>query len=343
MYKVIIADDKPLIRAGLFYRNNWEEMGYNVISLLEDGSDVLELLQNERADVLLADICMYSVSGLEVAKVIQEKYPWMKVVLISGYQDFQFAKEAIQYKVYDYLLKPIDYEKLRDVFAKIKKELDAEKWEKLLKDYFHEKEYEQLLNILRHIPETGEEEENSWGKYVPLGNVLSKKFANANSYVAREMFQALETEIKQLDQNIWNEFNERLLQSNYEDGCISLLLEWLKNELEDKGFLLKADQQDEEILEACRYITEHLSENLSLEKVAGHIHLSTRQFTRRFIRQTGEKYKDYLYRVRMEMAVSLIEQGKMSLEDICVRVGYEDYKYFRQLLKNYTGNSSLKL
>ena len=119
MYRVIIADDEPLIRAGLYYRNDWNAMGFEVAALLEDGSDVLKLLEKERADVLLTDICMFQVSGLEAAGQIREKYPWMKVVLLSGYREFDYAREAMRCHVYEYLLKPIDYEKLRSVFLLI--------------------------------------------------------------------------------------------------------------------------------------------------------------------------------------------------------------------------------
>ena len=124
MYRLIIADDEPLIRAGLYYRNDWNQLGFEVAAMLEDGSDVLKYLENERVDVLLTDICMYQVSGLEAAAQIREKYPWMKIVLLSGYREFEYAREAIRCQVYEYLLKPIDYEKLRHVFAQIKMELD---------------------------------------------------------------------------------------------------------------------------------------------------------------------------------------------------------------------------
>ena len=111
MYRVIIADDEPLIRAGLYYRNDWEQMGFEVAAMLEDGSDVLKFLEGERVDVLLTDICMYQVSGLEAAALIREKYPWMKIILLSGYREFEYAREAIRCQVYEYLLKPIDYGK----------------------------------------------------------------------------------------------------------------------------------------------------------------------------------------------------------------------------------------
>ena len=124
MYKVIIADDEPLIRAGLGFRNNWEAMGFEVAAILEDGTDVMKFLESNRADVLLTDICMYQMSGLEVAEKVRTLYPWMKVVLLSGYKEFEYARQAMRCQVYEYLIKPIDYEKLREIFRQIKQELD---------------------------------------------------------------------------------------------------------------------------------------------------------------------------------------------------------------------------
>ena len=108
MYHLIIADDEPLIRTGLLYRNDWKQMGFEVDALLEDGSDVLKYLEDHRADVLLTDICMYQVSGLAAAAQIRERYPWMKIVLLSGYREFEYAREAIRCQVYEYLLKPVE-------------------------------------------------------------------------------------------------------------------------------------------------------------------------------------------------------------------------------------------
>ena len=173
MYRLIIADDEALIRAGLLYRNNWSEMGFEVVATLEDGSDVIEFLEKERADVVLADICMYSVSGLEVAKVIREKYPWMKVVLLSVYQEFEYAKEAMYYNVYDYLLKPVDYDKLREVFVKIKKELDGGRQTELLISQFGENEYELTIQLLKKMSlAIKEEEKEKWRAYENMRQVI---------------------------------------------------------------------------------------------------------------------------------------------------------------------------
>lgn len=339
MYKVIIADDKALIRAGLFYRNDWKQMGYEVVAMLEDGSDVLEFLEKERADVLLADICMYSVSGLEAAKVIQEKYPWMKVVLISGYQDFDFAKEAIRYRVYDYLLKPIDYEKLRNVFASIKMELDQAKKAEILRSCFHEQAYDQVLYLLQRISGIKTDKKQSWQDYTELWKVFKKTTIGVNEYVGMEMMELLEKELHEIDTTIWSQFEKKLLEmETASEEMLLMLLRQLEQMLEERGLLEAKIQKDEEIMKACAYIKEHLEDNLPLEKVAEHIHLSTRQFTRRFYQQMGENYKEYLFRIRMETAVNLLEQGNFSLDEICTKVGYKDYKYFSQLFRKYTGD-----
>lgn len=337
MYKVIIADDMEMIRTGLFYRNDWNDMGYEVTALLEDGSEVLEYLEKERADVLLADICMYSVSGLEVAKVIDEKYPWMKVVLISGYQDFEFAQDAIRCRVYDYLLKPIDYDRLRKIFAKIKIELDNRKRVDLMYQCFHEKEYGQTLYLLQQLSDGTELAEKTWRDYTELWHAFQKSSSRVHGYVGEEMLELLEKEIQKRDPQIAEELDKQLLNldGNAGDNLLSLL-KWLEKKLEEKQYI-EASKKDVEIIRACRYIQEHLDENVSLENAAQYVHLSTRQFTRRFYQQMGETFKEYTNRIRMEKAVRLQKQG-IPMEKIYYMVGYKDFKYFQQLFKKYTGD-----
>ena len=105
MYRVIIADDEPLdpgrtvlpVTTGTPWALRWRPM-------LEDGSDVLKLLEKERADVLLTDICMFQVSGLEAAGQIREKYPWMKVgAAVPATGSLNMPREAMRCQVYEYL------------------------------------------------------------------------------------------------------------------------------------------------------------------------------------------------------------------------------------------------
>ena len=160
--------------------------------MLEDGSDVLKFLEGERVDVLLTDICMYQVSGLEAAALIREKYPWMKIILLSGYREFEYAREAIRCQVYEYLLKPIDYGKLKEVFANIKKELDEACREEILLRSFGEGEYDQVLALIKSIAGSvlGEGEE-AWLAYARLKPMMLNAPPEVREVLVKRLLEQL--------------------------------------------------------------------------------------------------------------------------------------------------------
>lgn len=124
MYKLIIADDERRIRQGLKNIVDWEGLGFQVVDVFSDGQEVIEYLEYVIPDVILTDIKMSYVSGLEVARyVFDHKLP-CKVVLVSGYQEFELAVQAMKYGVEDYLLKPTDVMNIEETFGKIRQRLD---------------------------------------------------------------------------------------------------------------------------------------------------------------------------------------------------------------------------
>lgn len=343
MYRLIIADDEALIRAGLFYRNNWKEMGFEVVAMLEDGSDVLKFLEEQRVDVLLTDICMYQVSGLEVAGAIQEKYPWMKVVLLSGYREFEYAREAMRCGVYEYLLKPIDYEKLREIFVKIKQELDEAVHEEQLLQCFGEEEYDQVLSLTRLVADSvlGEGEEN-WRAYTRLKPALRDMPAEIKEIVIKRMLDLLQKKLFQKEPRLAEEFAHKLkeLDGANEEKALLELLRSLSDELVSKNLVSVARSDGNEYIQkALGYISNHLGDDFTYRDVADFVHLSPRHFIRLFRSETGETFSDYVFRTRMEGAIRLLEEGKILPGDVGQAVGYHDDKYFQQLFKKHTGCS----
>ena len=124
MYRLIIADDEKRIRQGLKNIVDWESLGFEVTELFSDGQDVIEYLDYMIPDVILTDIKMNHVSGLDVAKYVFEHHLPCRVVLVSGYQEFELAVQGLKYGAEDYLLKPTEVDKLEETFWKIKRELD---------------------------------------------------------------------------------------------------------------------------------------------------------------------------------------------------------------------------
>lgn len=124
MYSLVIADDEKRTREGLRKGIDWEELGFTVTELFADGQDLIEYLDCMVPDVILTDIKMNNVSGIDVAKYVFEHRLPCKVVLISGYQEFELALLGIKYGAEDYLLKPTEVCKVEETFIKIKKQLD---------------------------------------------------------------------------------------------------------------------------------------------------------------------------------------------------------------------------
>lgn len=129
MYKLIIVDDEKIIRRGIRDYIDWAGMGFTVADIFEDGKEAMEYLSSHQVDVVLADIEMAEVSGLEMARRIKENNMPQRVVIISGYKEFEYARKAVEYGVEHYLLKPLQIEEVQKVFLKISKELDAAKEE----------------------------------------------------------------------------------------------------------------------------------------------------------------------------------------------------------------------
>ena len=127
MYKLIIADDEEIIRESLAKLINWEELGFEIVGSLEDGSDVIELLNNMPVDVVLTDIYMNHMSGIDVARFVKEEQILCKIVFISAHREFDLAFQGIKYGVEDYILKPTKPAEVKKVFGKIKEDLDQKR------------------------------------------------------------------------------------------------------------------------------------------------------------------------------------------------------------------------
>lgn len=126
MLKLLIADDEAIIREGLLSLD-WESAGVQVVAAVDNGLDALELLQSEFIDILLTDIRMQGLDGISVAKFIYEQNLYTEVILISGYSDFEYARNAIRYGVSEYILKPSSAEEILDAVARLRRQIDARK------------------------------------------------------------------------------------------------------------------------------------------------------------------------------------------------------------------------
>ncbi len=129
VYRVLIADDEEIIRTGLSTMVDWRALGFRVVGAVANGVAALDFMGQEPVDVVLADIRMPRLTGLEMARKLKDIHSSVKVVILSGYDSFPFAKEAIEQGVFSYLLKPCKAAELIEVFQRLKILFDSERRE----------------------------------------------------------------------------------------------------------------------------------------------------------------------------------------------------------------------
>lgn len=122
LLKVVVVEDEEIIRKGMIFSINWLDMECIVAGSAQDGQEGLEVIRRVQPDVVLTDILMPRMSGLEMIEQALTEYQFYSIVLTS-YSEFELAKRALQIGVADYLLKPVDEEELRVVLEKIRNQI----------------------------------------------------------------------------------------------------------------------------------------------------------------------------------------------------------------------------
>lgn len=127
-FTIILADDEQQILLGMKKGIDWDTLGFVVAGIAGNGKEALELVEHTHADLLISDIKMPFMDGLELSEIIHEKCMNTKIILFSGWGDFEYARKAISYGVSEYVMKPIDFENmkklLQDMHERLEKEYD---------------------------------------------------------------------------------------------------------------------------------------------------------------------------------------------------------------------------
>ena len=141
-YKVILVDDEVEVIDVMKKKIRWNDLGFDVVGSATNGVKALELVEKLQPDVVLTDIKMPYMDGLELARKLNQDYPNIYIMLCTGFDEFEYAKEAVHLEIKEYMLKPISATELSESLMKLKATLDREREEKLnvkkLEDYFQE-------------------------------------------------------------------------------------------------------------------------------------------------------------------------------------------------------------
>ena len=127
MYSVFLVDDEPILLEGIRSKIDWESIGINFVGEATDGEIALSMLQELKPDILITDVKMPFMDGLELAAAIKKIQPWIKIIILSGHDEFDYAKKAISIGVEDYLLKPFTASEVIESVKKVTEHIDLER------------------------------------------------------------------------------------------------------------------------------------------------------------------------------------------------------------------------
>jgi two-component system response regulator YesN len=126
MYKVIIVDDEAVVRIGLKNTINWNEHGFKLIGDYANGREAWEAVEQHKPELVISDISMPFMDGLELAGLISVQFPYIKMIILTGFDEFEYAQQAIRLKVTDFVLKPITAQEIRKLLDRVREEMDEE-------------------------------------------------------------------------------------------------------------------------------------------------------------------------------------------------------------------------
>jgi len=129
LYKVLLVEDEEIIRRGIKRGVKWEELEFEVAAEAQDGEEALNYLACTEIDVVMTDVKMPGMNGVDLSKEIKKRYPDIEIVILSGFAEFEYAREAVAFGAFEYMLKPVRKQKIEEVFLRLRQKLDYRKTE----------------------------------------------------------------------------------------------------------------------------------------------------------------------------------------------------------------------
>lgn len=210
MYKVIIADDEEKICVLLNSSIQWEELELELCCICHDGLELKEAVERKKPDILITDICMPGMNAIELIKDMREKDNDAKILIVSGYRQFEYAREALKYGVDNYLLKPIDEEELNDALKKICLEISVEKNEILSDDA------EKIKDTLQSFFLQDIRNNSEIGRHMNLSDINQKYYADFKEGYFRVIYVKID-----VDGKADEKFNLQIIQKKIREKCMS--------------------------------------------------------------------------------------------------------------------------
>lgn len=346
-YKLIIVDDELTFCRGLekYIRKFFPEL--SVEAIFNKGEQATEYIQANRVDIVLSDIKMLGMSGLEMAKWIHEEYPHIQVILISGYSDFDYAKQAIQYNVADYLTKPINFQELKmrldETVKKLKKNENSKK--ELEKSDFVKTVFscgnlllKGILNGDMALLAEGIDTMTSFSSLVEYGDEDKAHLCNLCDVI----LQSLEQNNIPVDEEYGLAYFKTQIEPLSSKAEIRSFLTDYFHKIADHNINLEEERDKMIVYRAKRFIERNYAKDISVGDVAEYVGLSAAYFSRLFHKVLHQTFVDYITNVRIVNSEKLLKESNYKIIEISAMVGFRSNTYFNSLFKRKTGMTPIE-
>ncbi|PAF36827.1 hypothetical protein CHH58_08195 [Terribacillus saccharophilus] len=371
--KALLVDDERNGREVLRTLGEWEQNGITVLLEASDGKEALELIASEQPDIIFTDIKMPRMNGIELMEQLHAAEFRGKCILVTGYDDYQFMRKAIQFNSFDYLLKPIDPEAFTKVLENVTQAIIADKQSleneaEVLGDarrLLLEQQVSALctgelndFSILQEILPQKEKIDITLLSFYHMHQpapILDTLRHELHRYAIGDVFRFRQEEniyIVLSAADHWLQIENwlrqhldlpvRLVQKTLHAlEEISTVFEHLTVELAEHRYRtikrleeLESEQRGQDIV---AYVQSYYMEDVSLERLSKLFFLSKEHISRKFKQETGLTLSQYVTDCRMKQAKQWLDKTNKTMYDIARLLGYQDEVYFSKLFKKEIG------
>jgi len=354
MYSVLIIDDDKTVRYMLKRFKKWDSYGFVIKDEACDGKEALKKLKGQDFDLIISDIKMPGMDGIEFLNELRiTKYDTC-VIFLSTHSDFQYAKQGIRLGVFDYLTKPVNDPTLGEALERVKTYLDEKRLFEMavedersnlaesLKIYYPRNEVKRLMALIL----------SGSSEAVQVAESVTAEMRGILEGDVFKIKRILESILFELQEGMGREFTWLERFEDMDDG-ISLGQEQLLSGIESKFLdyvnkLLRIirkyqlHQTDSIVRRTCEFVLSHVEEDIKLDILAGELHINKDYIGKSFKLKTGCNFSDFVTKVKMEHAKHLLKTGDYKNYEISEKLGYRKPDYFTSLFKSYTGYTPME-
>ena len=342
MLKVMVVDDDYSVREGMVAGVNWTRLGCRVIAQANDGLEALKKIEKERPDVIFTDVVMPKMDGLELMEEVLKRYPEIRMVVISAYDEAPFVRQSMHFEAIEYLLKPYDERQVAAVIEKIRSKMTAPM--RHAQDNLADEDYqairtlgeETLVSLRQADPDLVEKHVRTLFDRIEALHIRSMLFVTT---VCVDLLTKAIGVVKQAMPGESQLEIRSMLDMVAKVKTVGEMRELTMRALRGMACTMAAAETEMSriVKQVCQIIEREYMTNLPIPQIAERMHVSVNYLQSQFKRETGRTIRQYLTDVRVEQARRLLRKSSCKVSDVCSQVGYKDTDYFVRVFREVTG------